>query len=97
MKKTILLLLLLASVQADAQYMNKGIDLLGKPVLTVMKCPFCGREFTSLKRITSHVEVCDYRFCIEYHYDASGNRIRRIVTWTVAPESGKKLNATENK
>lgn len=99
MKKTILLLLLLVGVQADAQYMNKGTDDFslrpGKPVITSPVCPFCEKVFKTYDDMVKHALKCPYRYCIEYTYDAAGNRIRRAVVWTVAPDTGRKLNTIE--
>lgn len=102
MKKTILLLLLLASVQADAQYMKKGTDGLilppGKPIGPIVAksvCPFCETEFKIYSEMAEHASRCPYRYCIEYTYDAAGNRICRAVVWTVAPDTGRKLNTAE--
>ena len=93
--------MLLASVPADAQYMNKGTgDLIfpgkpSKPIVTEPICPFCEEKFKNYEDMVKHASRCPYRYCIEYTYDAAGNRIRRAVVWTVAPEMSKKLNKAE--
>ena len=100
MKRTIFLLILtfvgFSSAMVMAQVMNKGEEVvLNKgPAKTTVTCPYCQRTM-SLSSSKNHMNVCPYRFCIEYTYDAAGNRIQRSVVWTIAPIVKKKIELAE--
>ena len=89
MKRTLILLLLtvagITSATLKAQVMNKGTEVVTDkvPAVRYVTCPYCQRKM-SLNASKNHVNVCPYRYCIEYTYDAAGNRIQRAVVWTVS-------------
>ncbi|MBQ7238327.1 MAG: hypothetical protein IJS20_06000 [Bacteroidales bacterium] len=58
-------------------------------------CPYC-QQTMSLEKSKTHMNVCPYRYCIEYAYDEAGNRIQRAVVWTVS-QKAKKESAVADK
>ena len=111
MKRTIIFMLILAGLQVvdqnsdwsiltptqvQAQVMNKEtVIVVDKvPAEKFVTCPYC-KATMSLQACKKHMIVCPYRFCIEYTYDAAGNRIRRAVVWTVSPIVEKKIELIE--
>ena len=101
MKRFLIVLMLAAGLSftgftaAHAQVMNREAEIFVTDTILPYKprplpmCPFCNKVFNKASKMKAHALTCPYRYCIEYTYDASGNRICRAVVWTVSPKVRK--------